>query len=202
MKKSLFIRFLPWSFAVCVAMAVLFSCSIPVSGAYDATLPADNSKIASAPAMIRENMRALKDDGITNAQRVASWTPVQIGPERFWCVASTTSTNLLNATGTHLNVGTTTGTYNVFFMADATATITKNLTPFGMTGGYTVYVATTTELVGSTGSPWSVDASVSQTSTWTVGIATSSTRGQIIMNAQGEIGASWTMKVWVNGHGW
>lgn len=197
----------PWveAYARRVLWAVLALCIVAlvwqpgeVSGAYDGTLPADNSKIASAPAMIRENMRALKDDGIVNARAIASYSVTEVMGETFTCVASTTSTAMLNATGTALIVGTATGTYTVFAMGATTPVATAPYS-WGLISTYKIKVATTTEILGDYTTIPDYD---SDTVLWNIGIATSSTRGQVIQTASCTstgIGTTFKNRVWVVG---
>ena len=53
---------------------VLMAAAVASFGAYDGTKPADNEYVADVPALVRENLRALKDDAIVNAGAVSGYS--------------------------------------------------------------------------------------------------------------------------------
>lgn len=164
-------------------------------GAFDGTKPLGTTPIASYPPIIRENLRALKDDAIVNAGRIASLTPVQIGGEFFSCVASTTSTAFYNSSGTVLLLGSATGTHNLIVQVsnNQNGTSTAYL-PFSCTKFFSVWVATTTEILGRVKD---IRDTYSTSLIWDVGIATSTTRGQITFTAScaAPLGSLWILRV-------
>ena len=172
---------------------LLFFVSAGCWAAYDGTKPAGTTPVASSPALIRENFRALKDDALVNAGRLASYTPVEVMGELFSCVASTTSTVMLNSSGTNLLLGTATGTHKLLCLTSISEDTTGSANPFGAKYSFSVWVATTTEVLGKICSEKSTT-----NQNFNMGIATSTTRGEIIFTASGTIGPTWTNRVWRN----
>jgi hypothetical protein len=195
--------------AIFLFIATLFILGHPEAGfsAYDAALPADNSKIASGPAMIRENFRALKEDAIVNAGKLASQTATELLEEArgvyLSCVASTTATAMLTASGAYYNVGTATGVYNIVIEGSAVASETGDYPGYGTTLTYFfgVRVGTTTELLFS-GDPLHAYSRDSDAALWSVAIATSTTRGEITTVASGPVGAVWEFYARKRGASW
>lgn len=182
--------------AILIFMAVLFILGHPERGftAYDGNLPANTTKIASAPAMIRENQRALKDDGIVNAGRVASDSIEDIRGVYLSCIASTPSTAILASNSASLQLGTATGTYHLIFEGAAVASETASNPGYGQTFTHIVgvRVGTTTEILGNA-RIYYPDPNIAGTALWRVNIATSATRGEITTTASGPIGAIWEL---------
>lgn len=179
-----------WLFVAFIVVWGAIVISSPSYGeTYDATKPADNSKVASFPQEARTNFEALRKNGIANAGTLASYTLAQVMGETFTGVASTTSTTLYNSSGTVLLLGTATGTYNIMASVSTSGYATASCQPFGGLYIYTVWVATTTEI----GNIFFFGTRDSSSANFNLSIATSSTRGQITYNASGSIGPTWTV---------
>lgn len=180
-----------WFVMLAVFAAFVFASffqASPASGAYDGSLPADNSKVASGPQMIRENNRALKDDGIVNAGRVASETVEDFRGVKMSCIASTTSTALLSSSSAPLNVGTATGTYLIIFEGNATASSTGANLGQSFVYWISVRVGTTTEIIGTPPRMYFPDPG---TELWKVNVASGSSKGEVVLTVSGPVGAYW-----------
>lgn len=94
--------------------------------------------------------------------------------------------------GVPLLLGSATGTHEIFLQASNSGAY-----PFACSKFFSIWVATTTELLGSviTSSKF-----IPISAWWDVSIATSSTRGSIILSASctAPFGATWTLKIYRN----
>lgn len=94
--------------------------------------------------------------------------------------------------GVPLLLGSATGTHEIFLQASNSGSY-----PFACSKFFSIWVATTTELLGSviTSSKF-----IPISTWWDVSIATSSTRGSIILSASctAPFGATWTLKIYRN----
>lgn len=181
-----------WLFIAIIGLwAALVVCLPSFGQTYDATLPADTSKVASFPLQARNNFEALRKNAIVNAGSVASYTPVQVMGEIFTCVASTTSVTMYNSSGTTLLLGSATGTHELLCLVSVTGFATASTLPFSGTYSFGVWVATTTEILGKIKKFKNFNDT-----RFDLSIATSSTRGEIIFNASGTAqGQTWTNRV-------
>lgn len=163
--------------------------------AYDGSKPTGSTPIASYPPIIRENLRALKEDGIVNAGTLASMTVAEIlsqSATTLQAYASTTNTEMFTPAGARLDFGTATGVVTVQILTSAVGTSTQTFNAAGFTHNFSLRIATTTEILGDIIKyHWFENAS---SSLWNLGIATS-TRGIMVLTASGPVGASWTASI-------
>lgn len=179
-------------------LLLLFSGPI-FAATYDPSLPADDSFISSFPVEARGNFEGLRTGQVVDAGLLASLTADQLGGELFTCVASTTSVPLKNASGTNCLLGSATGTHNIFIsVSNHQIGTTTAFLPFGCSKTFSVWVGTTTEILGEI-SILSRDT-YSTSRNWDIGIATSSTRGEIIYTASSSApyGATYILRQYVN----
>lgn len=160
--------------------------------AYDASKPADDGDVASGPEEIRENMRALKEDGIVNAGTLASYTYAQIvgaaAGTALSCIASTTSAEMITSGNGRFTSGTATGAALIYAWFSATATQSQNFESAQFRFWIPMKIATTTELSFIRKCQ---DYESATSTMWNVSIATSANRGELVFTASGPVGARW-----------
>lgn len=175
-----------------VFMCLVFAFIQPDMGnaAYNAALPADNSRIASAPGMIRENFRALKEDGIANAGFIASLSQEDVYGCPLTGTVVSTNIELLSSGSTKFTLDTSTSTVQFWIVGEALATdsgATANHS-FSFMHWQTARVGTSVVFVTTPITVTDGDSTFAALCSVTVAPSTS---GKITVTAAGPAGSEW-----------
>ena len=156
--------------------------------AYDGTKPTGQTPIASYPPIIKENLRALKDDALVNAGRVASLTVDDLYGFPMSCYASTTSTEIVASAGQKFTLDTATGTVQFWIYGQAVATDSQNNLSLGVYLQQTARIGTSVVLLNGPLTVYWGDTS--QLANWRLNV-TAASNGQITCVASSTIGTNW-----------